>query len=190
MLFGFYVLYKVALGFARNNETVAPVAWFFVGLYVVFVALTWFAEPISAALLSLHPVGKLALTKRERWAERTLSLTILAGLLLLAASFLGGFESWSVLGFALLVSAAACSTIRAAEPDVQQVQAAYCAFVSVMAVGGAVLIGTFGPESGKSANEQESQMLSIGFLLFGAAVLLGMLVSQVLVSYLNSRVRS
>jgi tetratricopeptide (TPR) repeat protein len=67
MILGAYFLYRALLYVARNVPAAAPFIWPLLIAYVLFVFSTWFAQPLTNALLIFHPWGRLALKRRERW---------------------------------------------------------------------------------------------------------------------------
>lgn len=89
LMFGGWVLYRLA---ANHMEGDSITAWLMTGavvLYLVFVVLTWFAEPIVDALLSLSPLGRFALKPKERLQ----ALTIVGMLIVGGASVAIGLQS-------------------------------------------------------------------------------------------------
>jgi tetratricopeptide (TPR) repeat protein len=64
-IIGGYVVFRILRQVARSNPEAAPWVWPFLGLYIVFVFLTWTAEPLANLLLRLHPVGRLALSRQD-----------------------------------------------------------------------------------------------------------------------------
>jgi tetratricopeptide (TPR) repeat protein len=90
--------------FSKSNPEFAPYVLPIQILYIVFVFLTWTAEPLFNLLLRLNRFGRLALSREEIFASNCVgALTGLALLSLLAATVNGAFL-WlaAVLGFSIL----------------------------------------------------------------------------------------
>ena len=89
---------------SKNHPEIAPYILPIQILYLVFVFLTWTAEPLFNLLLRLNRFGRLALSREEIFASNCIG--ILAGLavLSLAAGFFSGAFLWlaAVLGFSIL----------------------------------------------------------------------------------------
>lgn len=66
ILIGGWLVYRAAASVAESGAPFASLLWGVVGAYVVFVVLTWFANPILHGLLVFHPFGRLALSLRQK----------------------------------------------------------------------------------------------------------------------------
>jgi len=66
ILVGGWLVYRAAAGMARSEAPGAFLLWVVVGAYLLFVVLSWFANPIMHGLLAFHPFGRLALNRREK----------------------------------------------------------------------------------------------------------------------------
>ncbi len=67
----------------------APAFIFLGGLMVVFILMTWIAEPLFDLVLRLSPHGRFALKEREVFNSNCLGLVLLASVLCLALGFAG-----------------------------------------------------------------------------------------------------
>ena len=83
LVLGAYFGFRLAMNLADDYPQLRIVLWPLVGLYILFVVLTWFTTPLSNLMLRLHPLGKLALSKDERRAS-----SFVGGALALAIAFL------------------------------------------------------------------------------------------------------
>jgi Flp pilus assembly protein TadD len=65
VLIGFFVFGRIVRALMRENPTWSPVLGPILGLYVLFVLMTWVADPLSNLLLRINPFGRLALRPHE-----------------------------------------------------------------------------------------------------------------------------
>lgn len=87
-LIGYSVLRRVAAA----QPALAPLIWPLLGLYILFLVLSWTAEPLFDSLLRLSPVGRAALTQ-DRIRASTWVLGILTVALALAiGSLVSGYR--------------------------------------------------------------------------------------------------
>ncbi len=100
ILIGAWFLYRVVKSLAANETIPGPVAWVLLGGYFLFVATSWFASPIANALLTFHPLGRIALTPRERVESWTITGLLVGGLAMAIAGRMNDSPLF-VLGIAL-----------------------------------------------------------------------------------------
>ncbi|HLL45097.1 MAG TPA: tetratricopeptide repeat protein [Longimicrobiaceae bacterium] len=81
-LFGFNVLRRTAAA----NPALAPLIWPVLALWLLFVLLSWTADPLFDSLLRLDPVGRRALTPDRVLASNLVLATLAAALALAGAS--------------------------------------------------------------------------------------------------------
>jgi len=80
LILGAYVLTKVLQGLARQNPTLAPFVAPVVGVYVVFVLLTWTIDPLFNLILQCNRYGRYALSKQQRWSSSLFGALLLGGI--------------------------------------------------------------------------------------------------------------
>ena len=99
VILGGYFANRVLTQAARANPELAPWLLPFRILYVIFVLLTWTADPLFNLVLRLDRFGRLALTREQIVESNWIGAVMALGLLSLAACAVWGF------GGPLLVSA-------------------------------------------------------------------------------------
>ncbi len=137
ILFGMYF----AMRLLRGIIVAAPATTFIllpiIICYGLFCATTWFAGPLSNALLVLHPFGRLALTRWERLGGMLTGGALTATTVLLLASF---FESSGLLFLAGL-GAGVLTIPIAMTCQMRQPKQIWC-MVAVTSVSAVIVIGT------------------------------------------------
>ena len=88
ILVGGYVGYRILVNVARNSPAVAPYVWPLVIAYIVFVLMSWLADPLFNLLLRLNRFGRLALSREQRVTSNWVAL------LLLGAAASGAWALW------------------------------------------------------------------------------------------------
>lgn len=78
VVIGGYVGYRVLRMLASKNPGLAPWIWPLLGLYILFVFLSWTAVPLFNLMLRLHPYGRLALSREQILGSNLLGLVLLA----------------------------------------------------------------------------------------------------------------
>lgn len=137
LLFGAWLGFRGLSKLSEIDTPIAPVFSVLIVVYFVFVALSWFAVPVANALLLVHPLGRLALSRWDQWGG-----VIIGSLLVLACAFLLSASSSAAplfsAGFLLVVWCACLTTAyKSDEPQVRRGMAMYC--VGVGLLGGAAL---------------------------------------------------
>ena len=94
MMVGAFIGYRFISGLNRSNPELAPVLVPLMFAYFVLVYVTWAYRPISNTALLLHPMGRLALTRREKLGA-LLTTGLFAGAL--PAAVLGWLQASSSL---------------------------------------------------------------------------------------------
>lgn len=64
----FYVLFRVLVGLSKANGSETGLTWLLVGLYLFIVVTSWTIGSVANLVLLFHPLGKHALTVREKWS--------------------------------------------------------------------------------------------------------------------------
>ncbi len=80
LIIGAYILTRVLQAVARQNPAMAPFVLPVVGLYAVFVLLTWTVDPLFNLLLQCNRYGRYALSKQQRWSSSIFGLLLLGGI--------------------------------------------------------------------------------------------------------------
>ncbi|BDI29239.1 hypothetical protein CCAX7_12900 [Capsulimonas corticalis] len=120
ILIGFWLVARGAQALAASNPHLRPLFLPVIVLYVLFVFLSWTAQPMFDLLLRLDPLGRVALTRNQiaasNWVGLCLLLAAGSALLWLVTSSPGPLVG--VIGFPLLTilvsQSAARNTRRAA----------------------------------------------------------------------------
>jgi len=90
LIVGAYVLVKVLQAIARANPAVAPFVAPVVGVYIVFVLLTWTIDPMFNLILQCNRYGRYALSKQQRWSSSLFGLLLLGGVAAGVAGLVSG----------------------------------------------------------------------------------------------------
>ncbi len=72
---------RILAGIARSNPTLAPWIWPLIVALLVFVYLTWIADPLFNLMLRLNRFGRLALSRDQRVASNWVGLCVLGATL-------------------------------------------------------------------------------------------------------------
>lgn len=89
VLIGGYLGYLILRGISKANPALAPILWPVLGLYIIFVLMTWIGEPLFNLLLRFNRFGKNALSARQSMAS-----TLVAACLALALLTLGFYLAY------------------------------------------------------------------------------------------------
>jgi hypothetical protein len=87
VIIGGCVGYWIVLSVARNQPDLAPWIMPLIILYIVFVVMTWVANPLFNLLLHLHPIGRLALSREQAITANWVGLCVLGAAVSLVAYF-------------------------------------------------------------------------------------------------------
>jgi hypothetical protein len=93
VIIGGYFINRMLTQAAAGDPELAPWLLPFRILFVVFVLLTWTAEPLFNLVLRLDRFGRLALSREQVVESNWIGGAILLGLLSLGACFVWGFDS-------------------------------------------------------------------------------------------------
>jgi len=102
---GGWVGAQVVGAVGRANPPLRPYALAVTFAYFGFVLLTWLAPPLFDLLLRVHPLGRHALTTRQRRTSEAVGVVVLAvvGAFVLAAT-VGPAGTWVTAGIVLLLT--------------------------------------------------------------------------------------
>ena len=92
VIIGGYFANRILTQAARSNPDLAPWLLPFRVIYVVFVILTWTAEPLFNLLLRLNSFGRLALSREQVVDSNWIGSIMLLALLSLGACLVWGFD--------------------------------------------------------------------------------------------------
>ncbi|TWU60233.1 lipoprotein NlpI [Rubripirellula tenax] len=73
LIFGAWLLMQVLGSLANRIPTLGPLILPILFFYVVFVVLTWIANPLFNTVLRFHPFGQHLLNRTERWASNLIA---------------------------------------------------------------------------------------------------------------------
>jgi tetratricopeptide (TPR) repeat protein len=117
--------------------------------YLVFVVMSWVADPLFNLLLRLNRFGRLALSREQIVASNWLGGCILIALVMLVAYLATGNEaaSWGAFGFGLL-SLPVAAIFRCSSGRPRTLMSLYALGMALLVVGAFVplLIGTLMPD--------------------------------------------
>ncbi|MEC7583254.1 MAG: hypothetical protein VYE77_02970, partial [Planctomycetota bacterium] len=91
LVLGAYMGFRILRGWMQTLEgPLRVVVGAVVGLYVLFALSTWLATPMGNVALFFHPLGRMALTRKERWTSAAVAGLFVASLCLFATAFVWG----------------------------------------------------------------------------------------------------
>lgn len=88
VIIGAYLFYRFINGLASSTPGLRLILVPLMILYLLFVSLTWIAQPLFNLLLRLNRFGRLALSREQLIASNWVGACILVGLMMLVASIL------------------------------------------------------------------------------------------------------
>jgi tetratricopeptide (TPR) repeat protein len=86
LMIGLLIGYRFLVRLLSGSPELAPLLWTVIIAYALFVLTTWFARPLSNLALMLHPFGKLALSRDDRWTARWVGGALAVALVTIAAA--------------------------------------------------------------------------------------------------------
>ena len=95
-LIGAFLLIRVIREIARTNEAFRPYAIPITIVYIVFVFMSWLADPIFNLLLRLDPIGRYALTRDQTLGANCVGVLIFGALLAVGGYFIWGSAAFLV----------------------------------------------------------------------------------------------
>jgi tetratricopeptide (TPR) repeat protein len=90
IILGLYFLQRILSAVARTNPELKPFITPLLFLYLIFVVLTWIANPLFNLLLRLNRFGRLALSREQTISSNFLGACLALSLACLAASVVTG----------------------------------------------------------------------------------------------------
>lgn len=137
IILGLFFAYRISRGLLAANPATQFLVIPLLFVYVLFCATTWFATPLSNAVLVLHPFARMAMTAWERWGGILVGAALLVTMGLVAAAVVTEPNDVyvvlaSCVGFTAMPLA---FTFQSREGTPRKVMAAVTAGVAVLAVG-------------------------------------------------------
>lgn len=130
---GFFLLSRLIRGGIRAQPELAPILWPIYGLYMLFILLTWIADPLFNLLLRLDPVGRAALTKRQIMASNAVGGALLLAAVSLALAFAATSLPFYLLAAgALMMTVPVAAAFRAETPRARKVLPRYAAALGAL----------------------------------------------------------
>ena len=109
VVIGVFVVQRSLVALARDNPQLAPVILPVLIVLIVFVVLTWTADPLFNLLLRLNRFGRYALSREQVLASNWVGLVLLGALVSLTWGLLAAADVWLVaallLGFLMMTVA-------------------------------------------------------------------------------------
>lgn len=174
---GGWLLVRALRGVARENPALAPVIWPLLGLYLLFLFLTWTADPLFTLLLRLDRFGRHALLPEQVRASTWVGATLAAAAVAAAAGLLtGSVAALALAVFALLLVVPLSATFQCDPGWPRWVMGGY---TSLLAAGAAIVVAV------AALTSRPALPTALGG---GLALLLGVVVSTWLGAWLT-RVR-
>lgn len=81
-IIGAYIGNRILVEIADTQPKLAPFLWPLRAVYIIFVLLTWIADPLFNMLLRLNKIGRLALSRSQTIASNWVAGCLLAALVL------------------------------------------------------------------------------------------------------------
>lgn len=135
VIVGGYFAYRLAWAGAERYPAAAPLLWTAVAAYVAFCVLTWFADSIFNALLLAHPLGRHALTRREKADALAVPALLVAGLACAGAGFALDRDLLLVTGlYTALLAAPVHTAFEVPLPRAARLQWGFTAVVAALGV--------------------------------------------------------
>jgi tetratricopeptide (TPR) repeat protein len=183
VILGAYFLVRALSAVEKTNPNLRPWILPVEIAYLLFVLMTWIADPFFNLLLRLNRFGRLALTREKTVASNWLGLCLLLALLSLAGCFVFGFNSAcftsAIIFGALLLPVA--GTFKCAAGSPRNFMAVY---TGLAACAGITAISLFALSHGQhNADEIDPAFVLAGFVVLAA------LGSSWIVNILNTRRR-
>jgi tetratricopeptide (TPR) repeat protein len=162
LIIGGYLGYRFMLSYAKSHPSAAPWIWPVLGLYLLFVLLSWSADPIFNLLLRLSRFGRLALTRDEIVASNWVGAALCAALVSLVTWFILRSQpvQFTALFFGFMVIAISAS-FRCSQPRGRRQLRNFT--IVLAAIGGLGLVMLY---TGLSFGNFLMILFFVGFLLF------------------------
>jgi Flp pilus assembly protein TadD len=80
LIFGAWILVQLLSQLADQYPILKPIVFPIIGLYVMFVVLTWIASPLFNTFLRFHPFGQHLLNRAQTWASNLIAPCLMLSL--------------------------------------------------------------------------------------------------------------
>ncbi|MBN2090627.1 tetratricopeptide repeat protein, partial [candidate division KSB1 bacterium] len=90
LVIGVYILFRILSGVNRTIPALTPILTPLLILYLLFVLLTWTAQPLFNLLLRFNRFGRLVLSREEKMASNWVAFCVAIALLLAFAGVIWG----------------------------------------------------------------------------------------------------
>lgn len=146
---------------ARDNPALAPWLWPIRIAYLVFLLLTWLADPLCNLLLRFHPMGRHALTDEQKTAANWVGGTLAVALLALGLAVVL-VQAW-LFGLAIVCGLFAlplAGRFKCAEGWPRRLMTAICMLLALLGMA-AVVLATSDPRPGAPGREASIGVLGV-----------------------------
>lgn len=175
LIIGAFILIRVLRATAESNPALQPFVTPLVIAYVVFVFLTWTAEPLFNLLLRLNRHGRHALSREQtvaaNWVGATLALALGCGTVALLFDLPGAVVGGIMFGLLVLPVA---GIFKAPTPGRRRILILYVAVMALLASASVFYVVFFEPATpeGRVENRYDWGVAATGlfFLMFIAYV--------------------
>lgn len=82
----FYILFRVLVGLSKAGGSETGLTWLLIGIYLFVVVISWTIGSIANLVLLVHPLGKHALTVKEKWSAIASVSALAAGIVTMIIS--------------------------------------------------------------------------------------------------------
>lgn len=140
IILGGFLGYRLLRGVATRNPTLAPFIYPILGVYIVFVLLTWTADHLFNLLLHLNEFGRHALSDRQRtgarWVGAGLLLAVVCGVVALLT---GAPAALRAVLLAVLLLIPLSSTVRGSRTGISRKMVVFTATLYAAGLGSVAL---------------------------------------------------
>jgi tetratricopeptide (TPR) repeat protein len=183
VIVGGYVGSRILAGISRNNPRLAPWTLPLQIFYVLFVLLTWTADPLFNLLLRLNRFGRLALSREKVVASNWIGSCLLLSLAFLIACCFTGFASACLIGafvFGFMIVPLA-GTFRCEAGWPRKSMAAYTGLMAVAGIAALIVVAldSQAKPSSKASDSLAAALISLFFIgVIGSSWVANILISQ------------
>lgn len=107
----FYIVFRVLVGLSQHKGTDTNITWLVVGLYMFIVVISWTINSIANFVLLFHPLGRHALTAKEKWSALTAVPAMLLGIGIMLLSGFTNMATGSAYEAGLIIAGMICLSL-------------------------------------------------------------------------------